>query len=305
MKNLTAIIFLFTLLVSCSENDSFPENPKAPEEPLAKIYRLPIVVHVIHKGESIGTGGNLSDERILRQIEILNEDFRRKEGTRGFNDHPEGDDAKIEFVLADKDPNGDDTTGIVREQFRPEEIPDEVPNFEFERFAHFSYWPSEDYINVWVAPYGEFTNILLGMSTGPFSDLPGSDLFQEPLPGGAEGIIVNWAHFGESDVDGGHNLGRTLTHEMGHYLGLLHTWGANDCEANDYCDDTPAVDKKVSASEPYLGCAGEDVMVANYMNYSPDHIMNIFTKEQIARMHHVIKNSPRRTSLLTSKGLTQ
>lgn len=64
------------------------------------VYRLPIVVHVLHMGEPIGTGHNLSVERIQGQIRILNEDFRRKAGTRGFNTHPDGGDSRIEFVLA-------------------------------------------------------------------------------------------------------------------------------------------------------------------------------------------------------------
>ena len=263
-----------------------------------------MVVHVLHKGEPIGSGTNISDEQVIRQVEILNEDFRREPGTRGFNAHPDSEDARIQFELATKDPDGNETNGIVRAQLSLGDLPDDVPNFEFEQYAYFSYWDSSNYINVWIAPYPEEAiDIVLGKATGPDTDLEGDDLFQKPLPDGAEGIIVNWAHFGESESSVRHHLGRTLTHEMGHYLGLLHTWGDGECQTNDFCQDTPAVDKQVTATQPYLGCAGENVMLGNYMNYTPDNIMNIFTKEQIARMRYILENSERRKTLLTASSI--
>ncbi|MEP2512076.1 MAG: M43 family zinc metalloprotease [Reichenbachiella sp.] len=294
------LYFILFTVFSCSEDSKDLE----PDEPADDIFVLPLVVHVLHQGEPIGEGTNLSDERIKRQIEIINEDFKRKTNTPGFNNHPDGGDSKIAFVLAKQDPEGNPTTGIIRVKYGVDEIPDDVPKFEFEQYAYLSYWKSENYINIWVVPYPDnFANVLLGKATGPDSNLPGDDLFQKPLPGGAEGIIINWAHFGESKIEGGHHLGRTLTHELGHYLGLLHTWGNRVCESNDYCEDTPAVDHEVTKEESYLGCNGEEVMIANYMNYTPDHVMNVFTNDQIERIHYVLEKSPRRTSLLTSPGL--
>jgi hypothetical protein len=81
---------------------------------IGEVYRIPVVVHVIHNGEAVGTGTNISDQRIQAQIAVLNEDFRRLPGTPGWNNHPRGADVKIEFVLAKRDPNGNPTTGIVR-----------------------------------------------------------------------------------------------------------------------------------------------------------------------------------------------
>ncbi len=297
------IIILAVLLFGCTEEDLPPENNEPiPEEP--EVYVVPVVVHVLHSGEEIGQGSNLSEERVRRQIEILNEDFRRKEGTRGFNDHPAGADARIEFVLARQDPEGNPTSGIIRTPADLTNVPDHVPKTEVDLMANFNYWNSESYINIWSAPYDRgIANAHLGSATGPDSDLPGDDRFTKPLPGGAEGIVINRWHFGESTLEGGHNLGRTLTHEMGHYLGLLHTWGTGDCETNDYCEDTPAVDEIVTSSISFIGCAGERVMIANYMNYTHDHVMNIFTRDQIQRMRYVLETSPRRNSLLDSKGL--
>ena len=303
------LLFLFAL-IACSKEEvtpdsTPPDDSEVPEVPTAPdVYVLPVVVHVLHNGEEIGEGPNISFERIERQIEILNEDFRREEGSRGFNDHSNGGDARIEFVLAKQDPDGNPTNGITPTKMSFADLPDDVVKREVDQMGFFSYWNSEDYINIWTAPYGEdAANVILGSATGPDTDLPGDDAFAKPIPGGPEGIVINWWHFGETDLEGDRNLGRTLTHEMGHYLGLLHTWGKGECDANDYCDDTPAVDAPVSSPTPYIGCAGEEVMIANYMNWTSDHVMNVFTNDQISRMHHVLENSARRTSLLTSKGL--
>ncbi|WP_108422643.1 M43 family zinc metalloprotease [Muricauda amoyensis] len=292
-------LLMICFFLACSD-DSEVSSHDPPVQADIDIYTLPIVVHIIHNGEEVGEGTNLSIERIMKQVEILNEDFRKKKDTRGYNNHPDGDDAKIQFVLAKQDPDGNPTNGIVRKQIST--VPDHVPNSEYHSFAYLSYWDSDHYINIWTAPYPEsMVEILLGKSTGPETDLPG--IYILPEPDNIEGIIINWAVFGESDFDTIHNLGRTLTHEMGHYLGLMHTWGSGDCELNDYCEDTPAVDHVVWAASPYLGCQDEEVQVANYMNYSPDDVMNMFTKDQIGRMRYVLENSPRRNSLLTSKGL--
>ena len=133
------LCFFFLIQLACSKEEvtPVPTSPGSPEEP--KVYTLPVVVHVLHNGEEVGDGPNMSIERIERQIEILNEDFRRMEGTRGFNDHPEGGDAKIEFVLAKQDPDGNPTNGVVRKQMSFNEIPEDVPGIEAEWMGYFSY----------------------------------------------------------------------------------------------------------------------------------------------------------------------
>jgi len=82
----------------------------------ATIYTIPVVVHVYHKGEAIGTGTNVSDAVINSQITVLNQDFRRMTGTPGHNTNPVGADTEIQFCLAKVDPNGAATTGITRTQ---------------------------------------------------------------------------------------------------------------------------------------------------------------------------------------------
>lgn len=293
------------LIVRCSSDNTVVPVKEEPdlENPSNGIYTIPIVVHVLHNNEALGEGGNLSDERILEQIESLNDDFRKREGTNGYNEHPVGGDAKIEFVLASQRPEGQPTNGIVRINLLEVNNPIE-PNRTFDHSAYYSYWNPEEYLNIWTIPYEELTDLFLGLATGPETDLPGGEAFAKGEPFQAEGVIVNAPHFGNNTVSVNHNLGRTLTHEIGHYLGLLHPWGSQDCELNDYCDDTPSVDKPVTTCSASLGCDGEEIQFQNYMNWSPDNCMNMFTNDQIERMHYVLQNSPRRKSLLTSKGLS-
>ncbi|MBU2903898.1 hypothetical protein KO529_03805 [Arenibacter algicola] len=267
-----------------------------------EVVHLPVVVHVIHTGEEVGVGANLSKERILRQIEIINEDFRRKEKTRGYNEHPDGGDAKIEFVLAKSNPDSEPIDGINRINMSIKEIND--LGYNQNHYAQFAYWDPSKYINIWTTPLPLDTECLvLGSATGPKTDLPGTQLLATPKQGDAEGILINWMHFGESNIVCHARYGRTLTHEMGHFLGLLHTWGGHDCELNDYCDDTPAVDEIVFGRNSFEGCSGETIMIGNYMNYSDDDVMNIFTKEQIQRIYYVLDNHIGRNSLMTSPAL--
>ncbi|MDC6363632.1 MULTISPECIES: M43 family zinc metalloprotease [Flavobacteriaceae] len=300
-KFLLALVCL--LAVSCSESDSIP-SPADPEkpEPGIDVVQLPIVVHIVHFGDETGAGPNLSTDRILRQIEILNEDFRKKEGTRGYNDHVDGADAKIEFVLAKLDPESNPTDGINRIDASAMQV--ENLGYNQNHYAQYAYWDPNRYINIWVTPLPEDTEcIALGMASGPLTNLPGTALLSIPGDGDADGILINWIHFGESEIDCHVKYGRTLTHEMGHFLGLLHTWGGKDCEHNDYCDDTPAVADAVYGRTPYAGCDGETIMIGNYMNYSDDDVMNIFTNDQVERMYYVLNNHTGRNSLMTSPAL--
>lgn len=302
MKQLVLLVVCGILILSSCDNYEIIE-PLIPEPGVDVVY-LPVVVHVIHEGEDIGQGSNLSDERIRRQIEILNEDFRRKPGTRGYNDHPSSADAKIEFVLARRTPDGAVTTGIHR--INATQV--DVDNFGYTQnyYAQFAYWDPTQYINIWTTPLPASAQcVVLGSATGPETDLPGTELLQLPRPDDAEGILVNWVHFGESDIDCHARFGRTLTHEMGHYLGLLHTWGDKKCASNDFCADTPAVDTEVFGRHALIGCNGEPVMLGNYMNYTDDEVMNIFTKDQIARMHYVLEHHKGRNALLSSPAHAQ
>jgi hypothetical protein len=272
-----------------------------PVTKLTTIYKIPVVIHIIHTGEPIGEGFNYSMERIEAQIRTLNEDFRRKVGTPGFNSHPDGEDSHIEFVLAQIDPDGNPTNGVVRVNRNLVQPPSGITDF-ITLCSKYSYWDPEQYLNVWCMDVG-LHGIYTGKSSFPVSTLEG--LPTEHDAAGGDGIFINAINFGQGETNTLPNLdmGRTLTHEMGHFLGLLHTFGpVGSCDYSDYCDDTPPINSATYGCplEIPVACDGRPTMIENYMDYSYDRCMNIFTKDQVARMHIVLENSPRRKSLCTS-----
>ncbi|MFV1884672.1 MAG: M43 family zinc metalloprotease [Balneola sp.] len=299
------ILLFFIASTSCSTKDGIT-NPELPvsDQPVPgiDIVTLPIAVHVIHFGEVIGEGTNLSEKRIHRQIEILNEDFRRIKNTRGHNNHPNGADTKIQFALAKQNLKGELSNGINRIFQNSDSV--ENLGYNQNHFAQYVYWNPEEVINIWVTPLPkEAECLVLGSSSGPETDLPGTEYLSIPGPNDAEGILINWTHFGESEINCHARFGRTLTHEMGHYLGLLHLWGSKECETNDFIEDTPAVEREVFGNNKFSGCDGEEVQIENYMNYTDDVVMNMFTVGQAERMHYVLKNHPGRNSLISSHAL--
>lgn len=270
------------------------------------IITIPVVVHVIHAGEDYGTAPNITDNQVISQITVMNEDFRKATGTRGHNTDPVGADTKIQFALAKVDPNGNPTNGIdrvnlcytgwsqasVNSYVKPKTI-----------------WDPTQYMNMWSVNFTDTQ--LLGYAQFP-SD---SGLAGLNASGGlatTDGVVAGYWCFGSADYDDGTfsladdvDLGRTMTHEVGHFLGLRHLWGDAAC-GTDYCDDTPF---SSSAGNAHYVCnpaqdscpaqPGLD-MVRNYMNYTYDVCMNIFTNDQKARIVAVMNNSPRRVSLKTS-----
>lgn len=302
MKNKFWHLAIVMVLFSCSKNnDTLPETP---DESI--LYTLPVVVHVIHSGESEGEGSNLSTARIKEQIESLNDDFRRVPGTLGENNFPYSDDAFIRFKLAERTPDGDPTNGIGRVNYfdvNPDKGDDDHMH---DWLPQLGYWDPEKYINIWV--YGGFNpNENLGLATLPTTDLPG---LEKELQVNGDGIMINAHHFGKSGATDDDNLGKTLTHEMGHFLGLYHLWGRVDgkpcLEQDDFVEDTPPVAGPLfNCDDSQLACDGQPAPVSNYMNLTSDKCMNTFTKGQIARMRHVLKNAVRRKSLTSSDVITR
>ncbi len=269
----------------------------------SETYRIPVVVHVIHNGEAVGTGRNVSDERILSQIEVLNKDFNRL-NTDAANTPaeflPVAGSIDIEFVLAKQDPDGYCTDGINRVHGNRASWPLSMDN----QFKALSYWPAEDYLNIWVI---DISGSYLGYAQFPVSSgLPG--LEDEDHNRLTDGVIIDYTAFGVGSSSPYYNLGRTTTHEVGHFFGLRHIWGDDDaCHATDYVDDTPPQTEETynCPAYPKADACSLSSMFQNYMDYSDDVCLNLFTQGQIERVVAVLENSPRRNSLLTSHGLEE
>ena len=276
------------------------------------IYRIPIVVHVVHNTASSAIGGptnvNISDEQIVSQIQVLNEDYRRRPGTRGYNANPIGADAGIEFFLATTDPTGKPTTGITRHYY-PQKTSFDVFQDDV-LLSQIAYWPSDQYLNIWVTKVEDY----LGFTQFPtLSDPPtAADTLIIP-PGAAseyvDGSIIDYRYFGKQVSNGSvrdetYALGRTATHEIGHWLGLLHTWGDGNGCLEDYVSDTPLTqspNKTRQCRETFSNCTGRGQtrdLTEDYMDYSPDACMNLFTFGQVGRMRAVLQLSPSRARLV-------
>ena len=273
-------------------------NARATKRITSEVVNIPIVVHVIHNGEPIGEGPNISEAQIASQIRILNEDFRKKLNTNGYNTHPAGADIEINFQLAVQSPDGIPTNGIVR-------VNGGQANWSFlegPTMKALSFWNPEHYLNIWVCNLPS----LLGYAQFPETDVigvPQNSDTKNPL---TDGVVVNFQAFGDTgNVSAPYDKGRTTTHEVGHYLGLLHISGDAACPEDDFCLDTPPVDGQTQGcpTSLYLACDGTPAQIENYMDYTDDRCMNMFTEEQKTRMRTVLANSPRRKTLKDSPGL--
>lgn len=263
------------------------------------IYEIPVVVHVIHQSsDSEGNGGNIPEGQITSQITTLNEDFRRMNADQintpaDFLD--DATDVNVTFVLAKRDPEGLPTTGIVR-------VVGSQNSYtinEAEELAANSYWPAEEYLNIWVA---NLSGGLLGFAKFPVSNEPGMD--EDPnLNRLIDGVYVDYEYFGTGFNADDFSKGRTLVHEIGHWMGLRHIWGDGGCSVDDFCNDTPVQGSSTSGCPDVTktSCSTID-MFQNYMDYTDDVCMNLFTNCQGDRMRTVLENSPRRKELLTSSG---
>ena len=266
-----------------------------------EVLTIPIIVHIVHNGEAVGTGRNLSQKQVEAQIRTLNEDFRREPGTPGFNNDPVGADIEIEFCLAKLDRQGQQMAepGIDRiNGARANWTRNDIENV----LKPSSIWDPDKYYNIWVLDFDASAQ-LLGYAQFPsMSTLAG---IPDNSPRNTDGVVVAYRSFGNAlkgtfpVMQAPYNQGRTLTHETGHWLGLRHIWGDANC-GNDFVDDTPPQASESRGCQIGRTSCGAVNMVQNYMDYSDDACFNIFTKGQKARMRTVMDISPRRNTLTTS-----
>ncbi len=267
------------------------------------VYTIPVVVHVVWGT----TAQNIDDEFILSQIDVLNADYRR------LNDDADetpaafeglAADAQIEFCLAQQDPDGVASSGIERVEtdvaswslFVSPTASNYADKVKDADDGGADPWPRTEYLNIWVCNLG---GGLLGYATPPGG------------PSGKDGVVIGYKYFGDGSPGGVYNKGRTATHEVGHWLGLNHTWGDDDfdpepqCDGDDNMDDVPNQEDATYGAPTFprlddCSPVSPGIMFMNYMDYVDDGAMNMFTIDQADKMRTILETT--RESILSSPG---
>ncbi len=256
-------------------------------QPPTEPTRIPVVVHVIHRGGA----ENISDAQIKSQIDVLNRDYRKKNSDIANVPPPFKSlaaDAMVEFALAKADPLGQSTTGITRTKTTVAQFTSDDAMKFTARGGHDA-WDSTRYLNLWVCP-----EILDGPRT-----LLGYAQFPGGLPA-TDGVAIIHNAFGTTGTAAApFNLGRTTTHEVGHWLDVFHIWGdAAGCNTDDQVADTPIQDTENYGTPtfPHISCHNgpNGDMFMNYMDYVDDKAMFMFTNGQVTRMRATLMG-PRST----------
>lgn len=284
----------------------------------AQVHTIPVVFHILHLGEAVGSGHNLPDDQIESAIEGLNRDYRRTAADGGVA-QGDGVDTEIEFCLASIDPNGNPHSGINRinanNKFNYQSVGiDEGTNGS--DLKALSKWPTTDYVNVWVVReidnQGD-VNTWNGGTLGyayPVSSSSVNNPNTNPTNNSLDGIVLVNFSLGNDPNNSNpswniyYNLNRTLTHEMGHHLNLQHTFkGASCSESNcstqgDFVCDTPPTTQQTNCNTP--ACSGTQ-QVTNYMDYTGENCAKMFSQGQSTRMRAVLEGTSR-SSLTQSAG---
>lgn len=253
-----------------------------------EIISIPVVIHLIYNTAQ----QNISEAQIISQLDALNKDFGML-NTDAANVpaafKSRAADTKIMFCLAQVDPKGRATKGIIRKQTGKEFfLGDDA--MKFTAAGGDDAWDPQRYLNIWVCN-------MFGRSLG-YATIPGA-------PADKDGVVINWDAFGTSGVvRAPFNKGRTATHEVAHWLGLKHIWGDDIC-GNDDIDDTPpqkSYNYYCPAFPKVSNCSsdGSGDMFMNFMDLTDDACMNMFTNGQKNKMRSLFALNGYRNSFLNS-----
>jgi len=252
------------------------------------VITIPVVVHVVYNT----TAQNVSDAQIQSQLNVLNKDFRKLNTDLNLIPSTFSSlvaDAEINFCLANRDPSGNATTGIVRVQTSQASFSTN-DGMKSSASGGSNAWSTNQYLNIWVC------------------NMSGGILGYAQFPGGAaatDGVVIGYTCFGTTGTaQAPFNKGRTATHEVGHWLNLRHIWGDATC-GSDLVSDTPVHNTSNYAcpSHPRSNSCGTSAeMFMNYMDYVDDACMQMFSNGQKARMQALFVSGGARASLATSPG---
>ena len=237
------------------------------------VTTVPVVVHVVYKTAD----EKITVAQVKSQIAALNKDYRATNPDKSTVPAVwKGlvTDARVQFALATRNPAGKKTSGILYVPTRQTSFPDD-DSVKAKARGGSDGWPSARYLNVWVCSLG---GGLLG-----YAQFPGG-------PAKTDGIVILNSAFGTTGTaTAPFHLGRTATHEVGHWLNLRHIWGdTEDCSGTDFVADTPNAQHPNYGrpSFPHVSCQNgpNGDMFMNYMDYVDDDAMVMFTAQQVVRM---------------------
>lgn len=261
------------------------------------ILVIPVVFHIVYNTQK----QYFTYDQVIKQLEVMNKDFRRLNDDASVTPAPfqaVAGDAGIQFVLAKQDPEGNPTTGVTYTNTAVTSFSGYNDNVRYTTLGGIDAWDTQNYLNIWVA----FMPDVIG-TTNPID--PGAE---------TDGLAITskaFSTYGDMISDK-YDRGRTATHEIGHWLGLTHIWGDANC-GDDHIADTPKQATSTSESLncppfPYkpnfdLNCNTSENgrMFCNYLDYTRDACMNMFTKDQATFMRGVLTGV--RSKILTSPGL--
>ncbi len=265
-------------------------NIQSPAPATTSIITIPVVVHVVYNTPQ----QNISDAQIFSQLDVLNKDYRGKnEDTKNIPAYfaQLAGDAGFEFQLARVDPTGYATTGIVRKSTSIKMFGTD-DRIKSTKIGGDDAWDKNKYLNIWI---GNLAGGILGYT----STVGG--------PADKDGVVIQYTAFGTTgSVSAPFNLGRTATHEIGHWLNLKHIWGDAYC-GDDEVDDTPkqrSSNRGRPTGEKFT-CEmnGHGDMYMNFMDLTEDAGMFMFTKGQCERMRALFINAGQRSAILSSNAI--
>lgn len=272
----------------------FAANPVAGER---AVITIPVVFHIIHNGDALGANENITDALINAQLDQLNKDFRKLNADA--SSVPSifagvAADAEIQFCLAKRTPTGAATTGINR--LNKGQASWTMSQIE-SSLKPTTIWDRSKYLNLWTVIFGGSDAGTLG-----YAQFPGGTA-------NTDGVVLGYSTVGSTAVansaGGAYGKGRTATHEVGHWLNLRHIWGDANC-GSDQVSDTPThntANYGCPASGHTSTCSGAPVeMTMNYMDYTDDACMYMFSTGQKTRMQALFASGGSRASLATSDG---
>jgi len=253
-----------------------------------EVIVVPVVIHVLYNTNI----QNISDKQVLSQLTVLNNDYRRLNADTVNTPAPFKSiaaDTRIVFCLAKVDPNGNYTSGIIR-KYTSTSLFLSDDAMKFSSSGGDDAWDSKKYLNIWVCN-------LFGRTLG-YAVMPGG-------PADKDGVVIQYDVFGTTGiVTSPFDLGRTTTHEVGHWLGLRHLWGDAVC-GDDSIADTPPQEAYNTGcpSFPHTSSCSINTygdMSMDYMDFTNDACMNMFTQGQKSEMRGMFALGGFRNSFLNS-----